>query len=79
MWRFFVVVFVALIAASVVPPGGRMGENGRKSWASPHRVVADVIVVAPPGVAAERGEDPAVDGSHGKEEEGGIEDDNDNE
>ncbi len=31
--------------------------------------------VALPGVAAKRGEDPAVDCSHGGEEGGGIEDD----
>jgi hypothetical protein len=36
-----------------------------------------VISVAPPGVAAERGEDPAVEGSHGGEEGGGVEDDDD--
>ncbi len=38
-----------------------------------------MISFAPPGVAAERGEDPAVDGSHGGEEGGGVEDDNDDE
>jgi hypothetical protein len=32
-----------------------------------------VISVAPPGVAFERGEDPVVDGSHGGEEGGGVE------
>jgi hypothetical protein len=36
-----------------------------------------VISVAPPDIAAERGEDHAVNGSHGEEEGGGIEDDND--
>jgi hypothetical protein len=36
-----------------------------------------MISVAPPGVTAERGEDPAVNGSHGGEEGGGVEDDND--
>ncbi len=34
-----------------------------------------MISVAPPDIAAERGEDPAVEGSHGGEEEGGVEDD----
>jgi hypothetical protein len=38
-----------------------------------------MISVAPPGVAAEKGEDPAVNGSHGREEGGGIEDNNDDE
>ncbi len=35
-----------------------------------------MISVAPLGVAAKRGEDPAVDGSHGGEEGGGVEDNN---
>ncbi len=34
-----------------------------------------MISIMPPGVAAKRGEDPAVDGSHGREEGGGVEDD----
>jgi hypothetical protein len=38
-----------------------------------------VISVAPAGVAAKGGEDPAVDGSHGREERGDVEDNNDNE
>ncbi len=38
-----------------------------------------MVSVAPPGVAAERGEDPEVDGSHGGEEGGGVEDDDDDE
>ncbi len=68
-----------MIAALVVPAGGGTGENRRESRASPRRVVADVIVIAPPGVAAERGEDPTVDGSHGKEEGGGAKDKDDKE
>ncbi len=36
-----------------------------------------MISVAPPDIPAERGEDPAVDGSHSGEERGGVED-NDN-
>jgi hypothetical protein len=38
-----------------------------------------VITVAPPGVSAERGEDTAVNGSHGGEEGGGVEDKDDDE
>ncbi len=38
-----------------------------------------MISVALPGVAAERGKDTAVDGSHGGEEGGGFEDDDDDE
>ncbi len=38
-----------------------------------------MISVAPPGVAAEKGEDPVVDGSHGGEEGGGVEDVDDDE
>jgi hypothetical protein len=38
-----------------------------------------VISVTPPGVAVERGEDPVVDGSHGREEGGGVEDVDDDE
>ncbi len=34
--------------------------------------------VAPPDIAAERGEDHAVKGSHGGEEGGGIEDEDNN-
>jgi hypothetical protein len=34
-----------------------------------------MISIAPSGVTTERGEDPAVDGSHGGEEGGGVEDD----
>ncbi len=36
-----------------------------------------MISVAPPDIASKRGEDPAVDGSHGGEEGGGVEDDDD--
>jgi hypothetical protein len=39
---------------------------------------ANSVSLDTPGVAAERGEDPAVDGSHGREEGGGIEDDDNN-
>ncbi len=37
-----------------------------------------MISVAPPDIAAERGKDPAVDGSHGGEEGGGVKDDDNN-
>jgi hypothetical protein len=38
-----------------------------------------MISVALPGVAAKRGEDPTVDGSHGGEEGGDVKDDDDDE
>ncbi len=38
-----------------------------------------MISVMPPGVAAKRGEDPVVDGSHGREQGGGAKDDDDDE
>jgi hypothetical protein len=43
------------------------------------RYSSSVISIAPPGVAAERGEDPAVDGSHREEEGGGVKDDDEDE
>ncbi len=42
------------------------------------RYCSSVISVAPPDIAAERGEDHAVDGSHSEEEGGGVEVDDDN-
>ncbi len=39
---------------------------------------SSVISVVPPDIAAKRGEDPVVDGSHGREEGGGVKDDDDN-
>ena len=39
---------------------------------------ANSVPLDAPGVAAERGEDPAVNGSHGGEEGGGVKDNNDN-
>jgi hypothetical protein len=39
---------------------------------------ANSVQLDAPGVAAERGEDPAVDDSHGGEEGGGVKDNNDN-
>ncbi len=38
---------------------------------------ANSVPLDAPGVAAKRGEDPAVDGSHGREEGGGVKDNND--
>ncbi len=52
-----------MFAALVVPTGG-----GRAS---------SVISVAPPGVAAKRGGDPTVDGSHCREEGDGVKDNDD--
>ncbi len=40
---------------------------------------ANPVPLDAPGVAAERGEDPTVDSSHGGEEGGGIKEDNNNE
>jgi hypothetical protein len=37
-----------------------------------------VITVVPADIAAKRGEDPAVNGSHGREEGGGIKEDDNN-
>ncbi len=39
--------------------------------------IANSAPLEAPGVAAKRGEDPAVDGSHGGEEGEGVEDDDD--
>jgi hypothetical protein len=60
------------------PRHGGVRDNGHESWPSPRRIVADVIVFTPLGVTAERGEDPTVNGSHDREEEGGAKDNNDN-
>ncbi len=43
------------------------GANGGAA-ARHRRYSSSVISVVPPNIAAERGEDPAVDGSHGGEE-----------
>jgi hypothetical protein len=66
---------VATAAAAAAATATNVGGATARCW----RYSSSVISVAPPGVAAERGEDPVVDGSHGGEQGGGVEDDEDDE
>ncbi len=56
----------------VTAAGANSGATARR-W----RYCSSVISIAPPDIATKRGEDHAVDGSHGGEEGGGVKDDND--
>ncbi len=63
---------IAATMAAATSTAAVLGATARH-W----RYSSSVIAVAPLGVTAKRGEDPAVDGSHGGEEGGGIEDNDD--
>ncbi len=65
----------AAAAAATAAAAADVGGAATCRW----RYFFSVISVALPGVAAERGEDPMVDGSHGREEGGDVKDDNDGE
>ncbi len=61
-------MFAAAAAANV-------GGAAARCW----KYSSSVISVVLPGVAVERGEDPVVNGSHGREEGGGVKDNDNNE
>ncbi len=63
------------VAASTAAIGADVGG----ATARCQRNSSSVISAAPMGVAAKRGKDPAVDGSHSGKEGGGVEDDDDDE
>jgi hypothetical protein len=65
-----VAIIVLQATAASANVGGAAARHQRYSFS--------VISIAPTGVAAKRGEDPAVNGSHGGKEGGGVEDDNNN-
>jgi hypothetical protein len=67
------VAMAAAAAASAAAPIDISGAVVR-----PQRYSYSMISIVLPGVAAKKGEDPAVNGSYGREKGGGVEDNNNN-